>query len=396
VFEQIKPAPYDPILSLMEVYKADPRTDKIDLGVGVYKTEEGTTPVMHAVKKAEAIRLSEEDTKTYVGLAGMPEFNSSILELLLGSDHPVIADDRARATSTPGGSGALRILSDFVVNNLGRRKVWLSNPSWANHASLVGGVGHEIDYYPYYDQASSTLTFDAMMSTLETASTGDIVLLHGCCHNPCGADLSLDQWQLVTDLVIRKGLLPFVDIAYQGLGTDLDSDAAGMRLMASQVPEMLIAASCSKNFGLYRERIGAAVLIAQNSSDVTTAYTQILGSVRSNYSMPPHHGAFVVATIMEDAELYNEWRTELEAMTMRVNGLRTGLVDELNRLGAGGRFDFIASQKGMFSFCGLTVDQIHRLRDDYGIYMVDSSRVNMAGVSNNNLGYLANSIISVI
>ncbi len=396
MFEQINPAPYDPILSLMEVYKQDPRTEKIDLGVGVYKTEEGATPVMAAVKLAEQRRLEQEDSKTYVGLAGMPQFNEAILGLLLGDNHSAVNDGRVKATSTPGGSGALRILADFVVNNLGSRKVWLSNPSWANHASLVGGVGHEIAYYPYYDQATSSLTFDAMMSTLETADAGDIVLIHGCCHNPCGADLNLEQWQQVTDLIIRKGLLPFVDIAYQGLGDSLDDDAAGMRLMASQVPEMLIAASCSKNFGLYRDRIGAAVLIAQNKEQADIAYSQILGSVRGNYSMPPHHGAFVVAEILQDEALYANWRAELEAMTARVNGLRTGLVDELNRLGAGGRFDFIAGQKGMFSFCGLSVDQIHRVRDEFGIYIVDSSRVNMAGVSNNNLGYLANAIMTVI
>jgi aspartate aminotransferase len=394
MFEQLANFPADPILKLMGEYQADTRAHKIDLGVGVYKNEQGETPVLKAVKIAEARLLESETTKSYVGPAGNPEFNQLLSAELLGNDHPALSTMRVKAIQTPGGCGALKALADLIARTKPGAKVYVSDPTWANHEAIFSGSGLTVEYYGYYDKANSQLTFDVMMRDLENATAGDLVLVHGCCHNPCGADLSQEQWQMFADLANKNGFTPFIDVAYQGFGVDLESDAAGLRLVAEQCPEVLIAASCSKNFGLYRERTGLAMLITQDETATSKALSQLLAATRANYSMPPSHGASIVAEILS-SELKTVWVEELAEMHERISGLRKALNQALKSRGAN-NFDFIEQQKGMFSFLGLSEAQVDRLKSEYAIYMVGSSRINIAGISSANLEYLADSIVAVL
>ncbi|WP_298636323.1 amino acid aminotransferase [uncultured Umboniibacter sp.] len=394
MFEHLENFPADPILKLMGEYQADSRAEKIDLGVGVYKNEEGDTPVLKAVKIAEARILESESTKSYVGPAGNHEFNQLLSAELLGQNHSAISAGRVKAIQTPGGCGALKALADLIARTKPGAKVFVSNPTWANHEAIFSGSGLTVEYYGYYDKANSQLTFDLMMQDLQKAKAGDLVLVHGCCHNPCGADLSLAQWQMFAELANKNGFTPFIDVAYQGFGIDLETDAAGLRLVAEQCPEVLIAASCSKNFGLYRERTGLAMLITHDETATTKALSQLLAATRANYSMPPSHGAAIVAEILS-TELKTLWIEELEAMHGRISGLRQALNRALKARGAN-NFDFIEEQKGMFSFLGLSEAQVARLKSEYAIYMVGSSRINIAGISSANLEYLADSIVAVL
>ena len=394
MFEQLANFPADPILKLMGEYQADSRAHKIDLGVGVYKNEQGETPVLKAVKIAEARLLESESTKSYVGPAGNPEFNQLLSTEILGQDHPALTASRVKAIQTPGGCGALKALADLIARTKPGATVYVSNPTWANHEAIFSGSGLTVEYYGYYDKTNSQLTFDAMMTDLQQAKAGDLVLVHGCCHNPCGADLSLEQWQMFADLANKNGFTPFIDVAYQGFGVDLETDAAGLRLVAEQCAEVLIAASCSKNFGLYRERTGLAMLITQDETATTKALSQLLAATRANYSMPPSHGASIVAEILS-SELKALWIDELAEMHGRISGLRKALNEALKARGAN-NFDFIEEQKGMFSFLGLSEAQVEKLKSDYAIYMVGSSRVNIAGISSSNLEYLADSIVAVL
>lgn len=394
MFEQLDAINPDPILGLMAAYNSDPSSTKIDLGVGVYKDESGQTPILQSVKTAEAHILAAQASKAYVGPAGSEEFNRLLQVLLLGPAHPALAAGRAVTLQTPGGCGALRAGAELIQRTSPNAKIWVSDPTWANHIPLLGSAGLQIVQYPYYDPESKGLRLEAMMGALEVAQAGDIVLLHGCCHNPCGVDLELSQWTALAELVLRRGLVPFVDMAYQGFGDGLDQDVQGLRLLASEVPEMLIASSCSKNFGLYRERTGSLTLVGQTAAQASIAHGQLCSVVRGIWSMPPDHGAAVVATVLSDPELRNQWEAEVAAMRERINGLRLRLVDSLAEAGAGD-FGFIAQQRGMFSFLGLGVDQIARLRDEFAIYMVDSSRINVAGVSERNIDYLSQAVATV-
>ena len=394
MFEQLASFPADPILKLMGEYQADSRPYKIDLGVGVYKDEQGTTPVLKAVKIAEERLLASESTKSYVGPAGNAAFNTLLSTELLGQNHAALTSNRVKAIQTPGGCGALKALADLIARTKPGATIYVSNPTWANHEAIFSGSGLNVAYYDYYNKTTSQLTFDAMMKDLQKAGAGDLVLVHGCCHNPCGADLSSDQWQAFADLANENGFTPFIDVAYQGFGVNLESDAAGLRLVAEQCPEVLIAASCSKNFGLYRERTGLAMLITQDEAGGEKALSQLLAATRANYSMPPSHGASVVAEIL-GSELKTLWIEELAGMHDRISGLRKTLNQALKARGAN-NFDFIEEQKGMFSFLGLSESQVERLKSEYAIYMVGSSRVNIAGISAANLEYLADSIVAVL
>ncbi|MDO6440725.1 amino acid aminotransferase [Marinobacter sp. 2_MG-2023] len=393
MFEALEQLPQDPILQLMQTFRADTRPDKVDLGIGVYKDDEGNTPIMTAVHEAERRLLEGETTKSYVGPAGAAGFNDAMARLILGGSNSLIRDGRTSVIQTPGGCGALRMAAEFLRLCQRDTTVWVSTPTWANHMPLLGGAGLKIREYPYLNRETLTVNFSAMLDTLESAEAGDVVLLHGCCHNPSGADLTFDQWRAVTQLILRKGLLPFVDMAYQGLGEGLDADAAGLRYLAGQVPEMVVAASCSKNFGLYRERTGALVLISATEAINKAATSQLLSVVRAHYSMPPAHGAAIVETILDDDVLRAEWQLELGGMCERILGLRHAFADALAPVGD---FGFISRQRGMFSFLGITPEQVGRLREEHGIYMLESSRVNVAGLNERVLPQVASAIRSVM
>ncbi|MFW5823378.1 MAG: aromatic amino acid transaminase [Marinobacter sp.] len=393
MFEALRPLPQDPILQLMQTFRDDPRPDKVDLGIGVYKDDAGNTPIMAAVHEAERRLLDGETTKSYVGPAGSAGYNQAMARLILGADNALIRDGRTAVVQTPGGCGALRMAAEFLRLCKADTTVWVSTPTWANHLPLLGGAGLKIREYPYLNGDTLQVDFDAMLESLEGAEAGDVVLLHGCCHNPSGADLDLGQWQQVTTLIQRRGLLPFVDMAYQGLGDGLDQDAAGLRHLASQVPEMLVAASCSKNFGLYRERTGALMLISATAGISQAATSQLLSVIRSHYSMPPAHGAAIVETLLGDSDLTQQWQSELDGMCERILHLRQAFAEALV---PAGDFSFIARQRGMFSFLGITPEQVQTLREEHGIYMLDSSRVNVAGLNDRVLPRVADAIRSVL
>ncbi|WP_028470189.1 aromatic amino acid transaminase [Neptunomonas japonica] len=396
MFEHLQALPADPILNLMVQHRQDNNPRKVDLGVGVYKDEQGHTAIMQAVTAAETHLLATETTKTYIGPTGAEGFNYHISRLLLGDDHSAIKDQRITVAQTPGGCGALRMAAEFTAKCASGTTVWVSDPTWANHIPLLKGAGLNITEYPYYDGETKGIRFDAMCSALETAKAGDLVLLHGCCHNPSGADLSTAQWDTIAELLIRKNLIPFVDIAYQGLGDGLAEDAYGVRLLADKAPEMLIASSCSKNFGLYRERTGSVMVIAPNQKQAAITASNLFSIIRGHYSMPPAHGAAIVETILGNAELTKSWDDELTLMRNRILQLRHQLANEIAATGCTQDFSFIPQQKGMFSFLGINKQQVARLRDEYSIYMVDSSRINIAGLSAHNLSYVAQSLSSVL
>jgi len=397
MFESIKLLPQDPILGLMGLYQNDNNPLKIDLGVGVYKTSAGKTPILSTVKTAEDFLLKNEETKSYVAGYGNVAFNETMRNLVLGEAHPALLENRAVSIQVPGGCGALRVGAELIQRAKAGATIWMSNPTWANHVPLLSAAGLHIKEYPYYDRENCAVRFEEMIAELEAnANAGDAILLHGCCHNPCGADLSLEQWAAIAELAKEKGLIPFIDLAYQGFGLGLDQDAAGLRLMAEIVPEMLLSISCSKNFGLYRERVGQLVVIAKDTNSVNAAGSQLINITRGMYSMPPSHGASIVANILSSTELSQQWETEVTEMRDRINGLRTLAVEKLNAACGGADFGFIQKQYGMFSFLGISPEQVARLKDEFSIYMVASSRINVAGLSDENIDYFAESVAKVL
>ncbi|SFH16962.1 aromatic amino acid transaminase [Modicisalibacter xianhensis] len=395
MFEQIERVPGDAILGLIEAFNKDSNPQKVDLGVGVYRDAHGNTPVMRAVKEAEALLLKNETTKSYIGSHGDPRYGQAILSMVLGDASPVLAAKRASATQSPGGTGALRLAADFIKTHLPGKGIWLSDPTWPNHLGIFHAAGVEMHKYPYVD-ADNRLDFDGMLSTLKQIPQGDVVLLHACCHNPSGFDLSKEQWQQVLEVVRERGLLPLVDFAYQGFGDGLEEDAYGVRLMAENLDEVLVTSSCSKNFGLYRERTGCLIAIAKNQEQMENVRSQFAIVARENYSNPPAHGSAIVVEILDSAELAAQWRDELTEMRDRINGLRRDFVDALKPYGLDQQFAHIAEQRGMFSYTGLTPEQVDRLRDEYAIYMVRSGRANVAGLATENLPYVAKAIAAVV
>jgi len=396
MFSSLNALAPDPILGLIALANNDHNPHKIDLGVGVYKDESGVTPIMAAVKIAEKNCAEKELTKAYIGPAGPVDFNSGIRDLIFGAQHSALQAERVRTVLTPGGCGALRVGAEFLKRCSDNATIWVSDPTWANHIPLLSNAGLKLAEYPYYEAGSEGIKFDEMMSALANVGRGDIVLLHGCCHNPCGADLSEAQWRELTALAVKNGFLPFIDLAYQGFGRGLDEDAYGVRYMAEHLPELLVASSCSKNFGLYRERVGSLSVLGDNATQADASLTHINNVVRGNYSMPPSHGGSIVGDILGDAALHHNWQLELSAMRDRINQLRVLLVDKLSAEGVDRDFSFIAKQHGMFSFLGLSVAQVDQLREQFSIYMVGSSRVNIAGISQTNIDYLAQSVAAVL
>lgn len=396
MFQQLPHLEPDPILGMMAAYRADERAHKIDLGVGVYQDELGRTPIMRAVRRAEQYLLETETTKTYLGIAGDPQFSERLLGLLLGGVVRAGVADRVCGLQTTGGCGALRIGAEAIRRARVDATVWVSTPTWANHIPLIGGSGLRLAEYPYYDRRTHGVDFDAMMAALAKVKAGDVVLLHGCCHNPTGADLSLAQWRSLTELVLANGFIPYVDIAYQGLGDGLDEDAAGVRHLLSEVPEAVVATSCSKNFGLYRERVGAVYFLAASSEQARAVQTQAMAAARQIWSMPPAHGAAVVAHILGDPVSRADWEAELAEVRGRINAMRQLLAERLADNGAGIDFDFIRRQKGMFSYFGITAEQVRRLREEFAVYMMESTRINLAGVTHANIDALASAVHAVL
>ena len=392
MFETLKPQPADKILMLMQMYRDDPRDNKVDLGVGVYKNAEGVTPVMRAIKAAEHRLWEEQTTKAYTGLAGDPAYGDAMIELILGS---AVERSKIAAVATPGGTGAVRQAFELIQLANPTARVFVSDPTWPNHISILKYLGIETVMYRYFDAETRGVNFDGMMEDLKGAQKGDVVLLHGCCHNPTGANLNLTEWKAVVELVNDRGLIPMIDIAYQGFGDGLEEDAAGVRLVASSVPECLIAASCSKNFGIYRERTGLLMAISQDGGAQAQNQQSLAFLNRQNYSFPPDHGARLVTMILNDEVLRADWMKELEDTRLGMLGLRQQLADELQRLTGSDRFGFIAQHRGMFSLLGTTPDLVEKMRVEHGIYMVGDSRLNIAGLNAQTVPVLAKAIVAV-
>ena len=393
MFESLKPMPADAILGLIVEHRNDPRPEKIDLGVGVYRDASGQTPVPDTVKQAEKRLLESQASKAYIGTAGDPLFNASMQALTFDAAVP---DDRLITIQTPGGSGALRVAAGIVLRAKKNPTVWVSTPTWANHEPLLGGAGMMLKEYPYYDRRGHVIQIDAMLETLQAVPKGDLVLFHACCHNPSGLDPSAQQWRAITDILLERELVPFIDLAYQGFAKNLDADAFAIRHMASLLPEMIVTSSCSKNFGLYRDRVGALSVLAASAASVPILASQLSHYVRTLYSMPPDHGAAIVSIILNDDDLRARWVDEVKGMRDRIHDMRALLSNALKAKAPDHDFSHLVHANGMFCFLGVSPQQVGILKKDYGIYMVDSSRINVAGITVENVDYLASSIAAVL
>ena len=388
------PTPKAPkILQLLQDFAIDPRENKIDLGIGVYKDESGITPVLKSVKKAEAIILEQQKTKAYIGLAGDPIFCDLASELVIGD---VVDRKRINAIQTPGGSTALRVLYDLVSDVSPNSTIWLPAPTWDNHAPTIKAAGLKANYYRYFNPQKQKIDFDLTVEDLRNIPAGDVVLIHGCCHNPTGVNFSDAQWDSISELALDKGFLPLVDIAYQGFGIGLNEDAYGVRKLLSVLPELLIASSSSKNFAIYRDRAGVAITLSKNETVSKALGGKLKNLAGTNYSMPPDHGAAVVRTILSDSELKTSWLRELDEMRDRVPMIRRDLSLELRNQTNSSRFDFLAEQAGMFSLIGLTKDEILRLKDEKAIYIVDDGRINIAGLRTQDITKFAGAVREII
>ena len=393
MFESLHAAQADAILGLIAEHKNDPRAEKIDLGVGVYRTEKGDTPVLDVVKRAEQLLIDTQDSKAYIGTAGAADFNAAMQALVFGDQSP---DDRLATIQTPGGSGSLRVAAGLIMRASPHASIWVSEPTWANHQPLLAGAGVNLKSYPYYDTANHVIKIDAMLAALRTAPAGDIVLLHACCHNPSGLDPSVEEWQAISAVIVERNLVPFIDIAYQGFANDLDRDAFPVRYMAERVPELLVSSSCSKNFGLYRDRVGVLSLLSADSVTRDVAYSQVNNLVRTIYSVPPDHGAAVVALILDNEQMRDAWVIELAEMRERLRDMRVLLNNALIEKAPDHDFSHLVRATGMFCFLGITAAEVARLKHDFGVYMVDSSRINVAGITPQNVAYLADSIAATL
>jgi len=397
MFESLQARPTDAIMALMQLAKADNSPKKIDLGVGVYKTDDGATPIMKAVKLATELNYKEEETKSYVSTIGNAAFRDSMLDLIFGADYAPLTEGRIASAQATGGSGALRLGAELIWSAGGEARVWVPTPTWANHSPLIGSVGPEIKQYPYYNKTTLGVDFDDMLACLEQdAKPGDVVVLHGCCHNPTGADLSKEEWDRLAPFLRDNGLIPFVDLAYFGLGHGIEKDTYGLRLVGTTCSETIMAASCSKNFALYKERVGLVAAITNSPEQATLVQGQFGALQRRLTSMPPDHGAALVARILGDQELRKVWSDELDTMRDRMRALRQQLSDALRVQGAEVIADAVINQNGMFSMLPLSVEQVTKLREDHSIYMMPSGRMNIAGANNINIPHLATAILDVL
>ncbi|MCC5830309.1 MAG: aspartate/tyrosine/aromatic aminotransferase [Phycisphaeraceae bacterium] len=398
MFDSVPTAPPDPILGLTDAFKADPNPDKINLGVGVYQDETGHTPILDSVTEARKRIIAAEKSKTYMPITGDPAFGRHTQSLLLGADHALVDQKRILTAHCPGGTGALRIAGEYLARLHRGATIHISDPTWANHESVFGAAGLPIETYDYLAGETISLDFEAMLESIEGMARGDVILLHGCCHNPTGIDLSSEQWRTVAERIRDQGLLPLVDLAYQGFADGLNEDAGGLRILASIVPEMIICSSYSKNFGLYNERVGALSIIASSTKAAEAVFSQIKTIIRANYSNPPAHGAAIVTTILDDAQLRKRWEVELAEMRTRINDLRRKFAEALAerrvKLIESGN-DFLNHQRGMFSYSGLNREQVTKLRREQAVYIVGSGRINIAGINDRNLVPLCDAIAAV-
>jgi aspartate aminotransferase len=396
MFERLERMPDDPILGLMAAFRADPDTRKVDLGVGVYRNEKGETPVLEAVRKAEQTVLARQTSKTYVAPIGNAGYNQCMERLVFGEGHPALKAGRIRTIQAPGGCGALRVGAELIKVAMPEATVHVSTPTWANHIPLLTGSGIKLERYPYYDASTGGVNFAAMMGGLEKLPARAVVLLHASCHNPTGADLSEAQWRDVLAVVAKRGLIPYIDMAYQGLGTGITEDAFGIRLFAAELPEVIVAVSCSKNFGLYRERTGALHIVSQTTQSADAILSQLVRIARTIYSMPPDHGAAIVQEILSNDALRGSWTDEVGSMRNRIATLRRDVVARLKKSAPQRDFSFIERQRGMFSYLGVNTDQVRALRERHHVYMTDDSRINIAGLRGDNIEYFADSVAQVL
>ena len=396
MFEKVTAAPADPILGLTEEFRNDKRSHKINLGVGIYKNDAGDTPILNTVKKAEKILLDTEKTKNYLSIEGNAEYGLLVQQLLFGAQSEIVTSQRARTAQAPGGTGALRIGAEFLSRQKISRKVWISNPTWVNHFQVFAAAGMETAEYTYYSPLTRALDFDGMLGSLAAASEGDVVLLHGCCHNPTGIDPTAEQWEQLAQFCAERKLLPFFDFAYQGFARGVEEDAAGLRTFARYHRELLVASSFSKNFGLYNERVGAITVVTESAAIAATAFSQVKASIRGNYSNPPAHGAAVVTTVLKDPQLKAEWQDEVRQMRDRIWEMRKLFVAKLKEQGVCQDFSFMTEQNGMFSFSGLNKEQVTRLKEEFAVYIVGSGRISVAGITSGNIDALCQAIAKVL
>lgn len=395
-FDKIEAAPADPILGLTEEFRNDTKPNKINLGVGVYKNDAGETPVLKTVKKAEKIILDTEKTKSYLSIPGTPEYGRLVQSLVFGEGDEIVVSKRACTAQAPGGTGALRVGADFLIQQKIANKIWISNPTWVNHFKVFGAAGFETAQYNYYNPTTHGLDFEGMKQSLRQAKAGDVVLLHGCCHNPTGIDPKPEQWEELAKLTAELNLLPFFDFAYQGFGNGVNEDAVGIRTFAKYHKEFLVASSFSKNFGLYNERIGAITVVNADAEQCAKSFSQLKIAIRANYSNPPAHGAKIVETILSNPELRAEWENEVKEMRERIKTMRNLLVTKLKELGVNQDFSFINEQNGMFSFSGLNKEQVNKLKTQFGVYIVGSGRISVAGITTHNIDALCTAIAGVL
>ena len=396
MFEHVDRIPPDPILGVIAACAADPNPDKIDLGVGVYRDESGETPILESVALAERRHVASQTSKTYLGPRGVPGFNQAMSELLFGADSAVLQQDRVRTVQTPGGTGALRVGADLIRAARPNAGIWASEPTWANHVALFPAAGLELHYYPYFDPGKSALRFDDMIAALGQRGPGDVVLFHACCHNPCGVSPNPEQWRAIADLAEERGFTPFVDIAYMGFERGIEEDTLIIRLLAERCPELIVASSCSKNFAMYRDRVGALSIVMGDAERTADVETVIHSLTRKNYSMPPAHGPAVIDVILHDPDLRALWESEVKQMRDRINGLRRALAERIAESRIERDFSFLARQSGMFSFLGLSIEQVQALRDEFAIYMVNSSRINVAAFNQRNMDYFVDALEQVL
>ena len=394
MFETLEPKPADAILKLIAEHRDDPRANKIDLGVGVYRDANGVTPILKTVKTAEQWLVDNQASKAYLGCAGDPEFYTAIQNLTFGDGSE--QSGRITTLQTPGGSAALRVAAGLILRATPDVTMWVSDPTWNNHVPLLGGAGVKLQPYPYYDNDQNCIRFDEMLAALGEAAAGDLVLLHGCCHNPTGMDLTVEQWQQLADVLEDRNLIPFIDFAYHGFAVDLDADAYPVRMMFARFAEMIVANSCSKNFGLYRDRVGSLSIVGASAESAAIVDSQAQNIIRTLYSVPPDHGGAVVARILNDDDLRETWLVELAGMRQRLQSMRKLLVAALGKTAPQHDFSHIERANGMFCYLGVSAEQVARLKKDYGIYLVDSSRINVCGITEGNVGYLAESIAAVL
>lgn len=385
----------DPILLVSKMFKESNDPNKVDLGVGVYKDADGNTAILKSVKKAEQHLVDNQNTKTYISPAGNPEFNVLVQDMLIGADHPAVIDNRVSTFQTPGGTGGVRIGLEFVKACNPDANVWISNPTWPNHTAITKSLDLNPKQYRYYDIKQGAFQYQEMLEDLSGASRGDVVILHGCCHNASGADLSNEQWDELAGMMLEKGIVPFVDFAYQGFGDGIDEDTYAAKVMSTKLPEALIASSCSKNFAMYRDRAGAITLVSPNAAEHTKNASHMLSAVRANYSMPPDHGAAVVAHILGTPDLKAEWIAEVDEMRERVKKMRRTFVNKMSEKAPNSGFGYIVDQKGMFSYLTLSADQIQTLINDHSIFFMGNGRVNMAGLTDANIDYVTDAIASL-